>query len=433
MNHSLPAMQRLYPYRRGKSVEGRLLSIWNAMALTFVLICIYLNFPVYARILSPNLLPKDFYFGFMYLLLPMLLPRPKALLAYLVSPFVLWAGALLLIDVVHLLSSAESMESTLSQNLLTRMQTVIMVIMLGYVFSLVRPAFYQWTFVVLAVLVPCVVIADFLFPGVIYPVDTIGAVVGRASGTFINPNIACESMLLVFLLACPVVPKKYRTPLLLLCGIGILLTFSRAGMVAWTLLWLYLLVHRKVSAVGAVTVVALIAIPLAMGSLTSYLNTRAEFSGGLANLEQRLAFMSDRRLDDQSAVERVEVMEAGWRKFLSNPVTGIGAGATNNGITSAWPHQVSTHNELAALAAEYGIAGIFLWVWVGLMLWRGNFFNDAVMQWAGVMLFVLMTLFTHNMFQFPYWLLTFALLSQRTKQGQAGLVQLPSHAVPSHR
>ena len=245
MNHPLPAVQRFHPYRRSKGVEGRLLSIWNVMALTFVLICIYLNFPVYARILNPNLLPKDFYFGFMYLLLPMLLPRPKAILAYLVSPFVLWATALLLIDVVHLLSSAESMESTLSQSLLTRMQTVIMVIMLGYVFSLVRASVYQWTFVVLAVLVPCTVTADFLFPGVIYSPDTIGAVVGRAAGTFINPNIACESMLLVFLFACPVVPKKYRTPLLLLCGIGILLTFSRAGMVAWSLLWLYLLRTRR--------------------------------------------------------------------------------------------------------------------------------------------------------------------------------------------
>lgn len=431
MNQPLLAMQRFYPYRQSGS--GRLLSAWNAVALAVVLVCIYLNFPIYAQTLNQGLLPKYFYFGFMVLLLPMLLPRPKAISAYLVSPFVLWAMALLLLDLMHFLSSAEGMGSRLSQTQLTRMQTVIMVIILGYVFSLVRASVYQWTFVLLAVLVPCIVIADFLFPNVLYSIDMPGAVVGRAGGTFINPNGACDSMLLIFLLACPVAPKKYRTPLLLLCGIGILLTFSRAGMMAWSLLWLYLLAHRKVSGVGAVVVLALIATPLAMGSLASYLNTRTEFSGGITDLEQRLTFLSNKRLDDDSAQDRLKVAEAGWRKFLGSPLTGIGAGATNIGFTTTWPHSGSTHNELMILAAEYGLPGILLWAWLGVMLWRGDYFQDRVMQRAGALLFLLMTAFTHNMLELPYWLITFALLSQRTMQAQSEPGRVYPPAAPVYK
>jgi O-antigen ligase len=240
-------------------------------------------------------------------------------------------------------------------------------------------------------------------------------------------------MLLIFLLACPVAPKKYRTPLLLLCGIGILLTFSRAGMIAWSLLWLYLLARRKLSAIGAIAVLALIAVPLAMGSMASYLNTRTEFSGGINDLEQRLTFLSDKRLDDQSAQERATVLEAGWKKFLANPITGIGACATGTGFTTTWPHPVSTHNQLIALAAEYGVAGIVLWGWLGLLLLRGNFFQNSVMQTAGVLLFVLMTFFTHNMLDFPNWLLTIALLSQRTKRAESAPVQVSPHAAPFYR
>jgi hypothetical protein len=431
VNHPLLAMQRFYPYRRSGSRP--LLSTWNAAVLAVVLVCIYLNFAVYAQVLKQSLLPKYFYFGFMFLLLPMLLPRAKAISAYLVSPFVLWALALLLLNLMHLLSDGEGMQSRLNQMLLTRIQTVIMVIMLGYVFSLVHASLYRWTFVFLAVLVPCIVITDFLFPGVVYSVDTVGSVVGRAAGTFINPNGACDGMLLIFLLACPVTPKRYRTPLLLLCGIGILLTFSRAGMMAWSLLWLYLLAYRRVSAVGALMVLALIVTPLAMGSLASYLNTRTELSAGISNLEQRLTFLSGKRMDDDSAQERLMVAEAGWKRFLSNPLTGIGAGATNVGFTTTWPYEVSTHNELMILAAEYGLAGIILWGWLGVMLWRGNYFQDRVMQRAGVLLFLVMTSFTHNMLEFPYWLLTFALLSQRTMQAQSEPGQVYPHAPPRYK
>ncbi|MET0962986.1 MAG: hypothetical protein ABWY05_09240 [Noviherbaspirillum sp.] len=50
-----------------------------------------------------------------------------------------------------------------------------------------RSTGWERTFVLLAVPLPGLVIFDFLYPGTLYPADTLGAVQRWASGTFINP------------------------------------------------------------------------------------------------------------------------------------------------------------------------------------------------------------------------------------------------------
>jgi hypothetical protein len=66
------------------------------------------------------------------------------------------------------------------------------------------------------------------------------------------------------------------------------------------------------------------------------------------------------------------------------------------------------------LAAEYGLFGIGLWIWMIIILWKGRFFKDRGLQLAMVFLFAFMSFFTHQMFDSAsYWLATFALLSTR--------------------
>jgi O-antigen ligase len=296
------------------------------------------------------------------------------------------------------------------------MQAVAMVAVLGFVFSLAPKSSYQRVFVFLAILLPANVIVDFLEPGLIYPIDTIGAVLGRAAGTFINPTIAGEGILLTFVFACAVLQKKYRTPLLLLSGMGILLTFTRAAIAAWLLIWLFMMVRRRLTALGAIAAMLVVAIPLALGSFQAYLNNRGDLDESTENLQNRLSMFSPKHLDDASARERAEVLQGGWELFLEHPVTGAGAGATDTGMTPTWPHPAGTHNQLVMLLAEYGMIGGVLWFWLLMLLMRGRYFEDRALQSAAILLFVAMTFFTHNMFDFPYWLLTFSFLTQRARQ-----------------
>jgi O-antigen ligase len=403
------------PQRR----SSRLLTAWTGIVLSAILVCIYLHLPVFAYAMDKSLLPKFFYVGFMALLFPLLLARLNAFLAYLTSPFVLWAAVLLLLNLIHLASDGDVATARSEALVIFRMQAVAMVILLGFAFTQMRATGWERAFVVLAVLLPGLVIVDFLYPGVLYPVDTPGAVQGRAAGTFINPTIAGEAILLAFLMACPLVQKRYRTPLILLAGIGVLLTFTRAAMVSWIVIWVFLMLRRRLPAFSAIAALAVVALPLLMGGLENYISKRNDFGTALENVQQRLLFFSQARLDDDSAKERGAVLRAGWEAFSSNPVTGAGAGVTDGGTSRLWPHSVSTHNQLISLAAEYGVAGVALWVWLLVLLLRGRYFADRTMQTAVIVLFCMMTFFTHNMFDFPYWLLTFALLSERDKAQRA--------------
>ena len=100
----------------------------------------------------------------------------------------------------------------------------------------------------------------------------------------------------------------------------------------------------------------------------------------------------------------------GVELFRQNPIFGAGAGAT-----SLWSLPVGTHNLLVMLGAEYGVIGIAVWLWLVVILWRGNHFPDKRLQVAMVALFVFVSMFSHNPFDSLYWLLTFAIVAAQRR------------------
>lgn len=399
----------ILPLNRG---VGGFVGRYNAVVLTFVLTLIFLHFPDYAYTLNSALFPKYIYFAFAALLIPLIALKPHAFAGYLKSPFALWIMAFLLLNLMHLLSASASDGNAHRAIVIeTRLKTVLMALLLGFALSIARKASYERIFPVIAALIPCTVLLDFLYPGLLYPVGTEGAVLGRAAGTFINPNSAAEATLLTFLFSCAVLKRGYRTLLFLLAGAGIMLTFGRSAIIAWALLYLLLTAKRILPRSGIfIALIAMVAFTLWFGAFESYLGNRQDLDGGLANIEARLNFFSDMKLDDDSSEERASVIAAGWELFQENPILGAGAGATQ-----VWSHRGSTHNELLLLAAEYGIPGIILWVSMAVLLVRGRYFPDKSLQLAMAFLFVYFSMFTHNLFDFPYWIVTFALVVDRRR------------------
>ncbi|MCC2958535.1 O-antigen ligase family protein [Massilia sp. IC2-477] len=399
----------------------RFLAWYQPLVLGAALFVIYANLPIYAYILSPSLLPKYSFFGIFVLLAPVAALRFGELGGYLRSPFVLLAGLLLLLNLVHLLGLSPSTDlgdiyvvddglDARRSLVLTRIQYVLFALALGFAaFTSTRKS-WLLAMLLLTLVVPGAVLLDFARPGLLYPIDTPGAVLGRAAAMFINPNMAGEAILLVFLLACGVVPAAWRGPLFLLCGAAILTTFSRAAILAWVLLLLFLSFRKTLPKSALATALAALALAVAgLGSFETYLQGREEFEGAASNLSSRLNFFSDVKFDDDSSEERAEVIKAGWQLFLQNPVFGAGAGATG-----FWSLRASTHNQLLLLIAEYGLFGLGLWCWLLAILWRGRFFRDRALQFAVAGLFAFMSMFTHQMLDSAsYWLATFALVSAR--------------------
>jgi hypothetical protein len=399
------------PHTNQGSARSLITVIWLAIVPPVILITIYFNFPAYAFTLDAAILPKYFYFIFALLLSPLIFLKVKGFASYLVSPIAVWAISFIVLNFLYLFTGVnDSIERV--NLILSRIQTTGIIILLGFAFTKIHRSAYERIFVLLAVFLPLIIIVDFLYPGFFYSLDTPGAVLGRAAGPFINPNNASEVILLIFILACPLVSKKARTPLIMLSGIGVMLTFSRAAMGAWLLIFAYLLIRRQLCRVSALGALILVSVPLLFGGLESYLHKRSDLDQSIENIEERLSFLSKRRYEDDSGIERATVLRAGWEAFLKNPATGIGAGATMH-ESRDWPYQVSAHNQLVLLAAEYGISGVLIWCWLGFCLLRGRYFQEKDFQRLMVLFFLVMTPFTHNMFDMPFWLLTLMLVAHK--------------------
>lgn len=403
----------------------RLLVWYQTLLLGGALGAIYLNLPIYLYVLNAALLPKYIFFAVFLLIAPLMAWHYRAFGNYLMTPFVAWASMFLLLNLIHMMgfnASGELAGVNLSDNVgearqslvSTRAQYVLFAIFLGFAIYLSARKTYLYVFTILMIALPCAVMVDFFNPGQWYAVDTNGAVLGRAAAMFINPTMAGEAILHVFLLGCALTAMRYRLPLFLLSGAAVLTTFSRSSIIAWGLLLFILVVKKVLPRSSLITAGVVLAIALAfVGHFESYLHSRQEFEDASNNLLARLNFFSSFTFDDDSSEERADVIRASWEMFLQNPIFGAGAGAT-----LFWSHRGSTHNQLLLLAAEYGLFGIGAWLWLVVILWKGNFFEERGLQIAMLFLFVFMTLFTHLMFDSAtYWLATFALISTRHRKG----------------
>jgi O-antigen ligase len=400
---------------------GRVLRCYQHCVLGIAMGAIYSNLAIYCYVLHPALLPKFFYFGLFLIFLPLLLTNRRDLFPYLLSPFFLWAVLLLILNVVHLVgistrNSVSGLDLIDPQGearrslVVTRAQYILFAIAFGFVAYATAGKKYLYAIVFLMMLFPCAVILDFTQPGLFYPLETEGAVLGRAAAMFINPTMAGEALFHIFLLGCLMIKMQYRLLLFMLAGAAVLSTFSRSSIIAWVCIFFILVWKRTLpkSAVIATAIVVGIFL-IFMGSFENYIQSRQDFESASSNILTRLDFFSSLKFDDDSSEERADVIRAAWGLFLQNPVFGAGAGATQ-----FWSYRASTHNQILLLAAEYGLFGIGLWIWMIVILWKGNFFKDRGLQLSMVFLFAFMSLFTHQLFDAAsYWLATFALLSIR--------------------
>jgi O-Antigen ligase. len=258
------------------------------------------------------------------------------------------------------------------------------------------------------------VLVDFIRPGFIHPINMPGAVNGRAGGTFISPTQMSEVLLITCLFAIQVVSVPYRLILTLLTGVGVALSFSRSSFIVGFLLFIMLCITRKIPKLALVVPITLLLfLPIVLVNFSDYLLSREDLSYDVDNLLTRLDFFQSYEVNDVSALERLEVMEAALNIFFQNPLLGAGIGAT-----SLWSYWVGPHNQILMLAAEYGVMGLLLWVVLAIILWQGHYFKDQTFQHMACFIFMGISIFSHNILELPYWLLSIALISQPARQNK---------------
>lgn len=262
----------------------------------------------------------------------------------------------------------------------------------------------QMAFALIAIISVAINLYDFLF-------FNFSAISGRAAGFYGNPNISGRLIAMCMVAGISIVPRGMRLWYVLLCGLGVLVTFSRSSWLTWgvgfiLLAWIGVIgpVRYRTVSVFLIAIAAIIMFTLLFGGnlgeavvnspLTNYLN---------ADTSTRL----EGRLDDNSARERTSIIKEGLEQGAKAPLLGHGLGFTRE-PGSGWSSRVSTHNMYLLFWAEGGVFGLTVYLWLIILLIRysGGVGRVITLQYA------LAGFFTHNLLDQPasLMILAFALI-----------------------
>lgn len=393
------------------------LSGWVNLYVSALTLCIlavaYLDLANYLSIITNQVfLPKHAYFALAAGILPLLLLRIRLLLGFLNHRMAWLLLALILLNVLHMLAQASGGSDAALALTWTRIQYLVLAIMLGFVVVQTKPALLGMIVLILVLILTGLQVADFLLPGTLVPPGTEGVVLGRSGSTLINANKAAESLILLALLGLPFLPPSWRIWLMFSIFPGILLSFSRAGLIIWSLVILVgLCVKVYPRRTGLIVFAFLLVLVSAAVHLTDFLIGSVD-PGGQDNLYSRLMFFSTLDVSDYSANERIAVSRYALDAFLDKPILGNGSGFTHLGNF----FEAAPHNQHLLMLAEYGLVGYLMFAGMLVLIYRGRGFFRAIklpqMIYPTFVAVMAFSLFTHNMFDNLYWLLTIVLLSQ---------------------
>jgi O-antigen ligase len=191
---------------------------------------------------------------------------------------------------------------------------------------------------------------------------------GAVGGMFENPNDLALNLVTflaptLFIIFFDKKPSRrlFASGLAVVMLAAIVCTKSRSGflgLVVMGLVVMYYMAKAKPAAVGALVVIGLMAVPALPSSFWDRMDS-------IVNAEE-----------DQtgSRAARLRLIDQGVQVFISNPITGIGAGQFknyNDGETvEKWR---VTHNVWLQVAAELGVFGLVAFVFLVLRGYTANF------------------------------------------------------------
>lgn len=224
---------------------------------------------------------------------------------------------------------------------------------------------------------------------------------GRAAGLYLNPNLAAQA--LVMILACMMARGSAKANLAAsgLALVGLFLTFSRSGLIAWAVLVIAATVTGRLPrwfllAIALCATVVLVAGPQVFDSLSYWV------APDNRNSLDRLAWLLGQGgLNDYSSGEREYVAAYAWQQFMQAPLLGHGLG-----YIWVWGPDVASHNLILRHLVEYGAIGalilpLFLYCSVRSSADEGG----RAWRWVVAGLVVLLSMFTHNMLEQANFLL----------------------------
>lgn len=229
---------------------------------------------------------------------------------------------------------------------------------------------------------------------------------GRAAGLYVNPNIAGHFIAMAMVAGVELVPRRWRLLFVLVCGVGVLLTFSRASWLLWGVAVIWLGWYRYIGSarnrafatfIGAVVGIGFV-IFVFTGGLGALLSGSSFESYLDANTRARLGIGAS-SLSGHAADKRITLILHSLRTGAEAPLFGHGLGHT-----VYWQFGTGTHNMYLMFFVEGGVIGVLLYLALMIVLWR---YSVGVGRIIALQL-IIAGIFTHNQLAQPSFLLIMA-------------------------
>jgi hypothetical protein len=280
-----------------------------------------------------------------------------------VLPMVIWCFVFLIVSMVWFFIGHPS--SLALEGFQYRFITVGTLLSVVFILLSTSSLFYaRMSAAICLFLSVCLNIYDLLNP------YTIGFLPGRASGLYLNPNTSAEALVLGMLICVTQLSPTLRIWFVHIIGIGVLTTFSRAGLLAYAVSVIGLMVCRLISP-GAFFVTLCSAVLLGgLATVTQNWETLLEGwdQAGLVSsteiidvITERITWFTDPGTSDGAMTERLEGAQQAWQLFSDHPFLGGGTGTNfDTWAQSDEFRKPGPHNIFLWLMVDHGIIGALI-------------------------------------------------------------------------
>lgn len=395
---------------------------WYRTAVVFISVAVFFtNFSDYSQ--RYGIIPLYWIVFLAGLAAPLAIPAVAELRLHL-PPLTLWAAGYLLVTIFWYFPSVQTGESF--QDLQTRILAMLVLCMMLFLLS--RPEDQHTARVAIGL---AVLLAVGLNVYELFNPLTFSEIPGRSSGLYTNVNQSGAALMLGMIIAYGIVPSRLRMLFVALTAIGIVTTFSRAAILGWILVVIYLALRSGVgiAQLRRVFLLCIVVFGFLISPLWSDLQSSLEERGTLTlDVVQRLNFLGgSANTSDASSQEREAVATFAWRTFGERPLTGFGTGEHRQLEGFA----VGTHNVYLAQMVDHGILGLFvLPLMIVAALWglrREQW--DLALPFA--MFLSLWGLFSHNVLEERYILVSVALVGATVASHRVRTVESPIDVHPA--
>lgn len=371
-------------------------------------VCWVLGLPEYLLYTYvPSVVPANWKLYSFALVAPLFLIFPYRGLRFLLSPFIVLVLCFALWNYVYMMVDPNPITDITKTG---QMQTIAAIALACFALHLTPAPTIRRAAAVCIVALFATLLADFVAPGqfILQPVDSPGFTPGRASGFLRNPNAAAIAMIGLVILVLSSTTMRFRSVLVFIGLVGTILTLSRAGIAAVALIALFLLFKPGTRWPGIVLIALAIGVFANTNKLVDMVGYNLE--SGVDNATQRIEGLVYQDFEDDGSVQsRADAAQFAWEAFLDNPVTGLGSGATQ-----AW--DTGPHNYPLMLSAELGFPGLVFWLLLVILVSKGSRFYFPGYQIIATGTFVIFSVSSHGLLEYPFSFIIIFLLSSAAKR-----------------